>query len=165
MGEQEATLLDNNATLTENGTVIHLYYYLDEIGEITEGNPDGKSDEIPDCYQVTINYVTDNTGRGKITGLTTEVKTIRDESNNPVKTGKVKASGSTAEATGSRNYFSNWANDAGLPTSSTAKLGQQTFNAAGGKTYTFTANFDRSSGGGGGGSGLRLLSLMMCRLA
>ena len=132
----------------DNGAVIDLYYYLDVIGEEKPDAPDG----TPDCYQVTINYVTDNTGRGKITGLTTEVKTIRDESNNPVKTGKVTATGSTAEATGSRNYFSNWANDAGLPTSSTAKLGKQTFNAAGGKTYTFTANFDRSSGGGGGGS-------------
>ena len=132
----------------DNGAVIDLYYYLDVIGEEKPDAPDG----TPDCYQVTINYVTDNTGRGKITGLTTEVKTIRDESNNPVKTGKVTATGSTAEATGSRNYFSNWANDAGLPTSSTAKLGKQTFNAAGGKTYTFTANFGYSSGGGSGGS-------------
>ena len=146
------TKTEFSTTTLVNGTKINLYYYLDVIGETTKEFPDGGSDNIPDCYQVTINYVDDNTGRGKITGLTTEVKTIRDESNNPVKTGTVQASGSTAEATGSRNYFSNWANDAGLPTSSTAKLGKQTFNAEGGKTYTFTANFDRSSGGGGGSS-------------
>ena len=138
----------------DNKLTLNLYYDIDKIGETTKENPNGGSDDIPDRYQVTINYVTDNTGRGQITGLTKEVKTIYENGTDGkwASTGKVTASGSTAEATGSRNYFSNWANDAGLPTSSTAKLGQQTFNAAGGKTYTFTANFDRSSGGSGGSS-------------
>ena len=138
----------NASDSLDNGAVIDLYYYLDVIGEEKPDAPDG----TPDCYQVTINYVTDNTGRGKITSLTKEVKTIKDATGNPINKGTVMATGSTAEATGSRNYFSNWANDAGLPTSSTAKLGKQTFNAEGGETYTFTANFGYSGGGGGGGS-------------
>ena len=135
-----------------NELTLNLYYDIDKIGETTKENPNGGSDDIPDRYQVTINYVTDNTGRGKITGLTKEVKTIKDATGNPINKGTVMATGSTAEATGSRNYFSNWANDAGLPTSSTAKLGKQTFNAEGGETYTFTANFGYSGGGGSGGS-------------
>ena len=120
----------------------------DKIGG---GENKDQPDGTPDRYQVTINYVTDNTGRGQITGLTKEVKTIYENGTDGkwASTGKVTATGSTAEATGSRNYFSNWANDAGLPTSSTAKLGKQTFNAKGGETYTFTANFYHRSGGGG----------------
>ena len=128
-----------------DGAVIDLYYYLDVIGE--NEKPD-MPDSIPDCYQVTINYVTDNTGRGKITGLTKEVKTIKDATGNLINKGTVQASGSTAEATGSRNYFSNWTDTTGKQVDTNATLRQQTIeNAKGGDVYTFTANFGRSSGG------------------
>ena len=131
-------------------TTIDLYFYLDEIGGKDEsGKPIEKGDNIPDCYQVTINYVTDNTGRGKITGLTKEVKTIKDAQDNPVNKGTVTASGSTAEATGSRNYFSNWTNKDNTQVGTSATLGEQSFEAVGGETYTFTANFGHSNGGGG----------------
>ena len=114
--------------------------------------PDGPGDNIPDKYQVTINYVDDNTGRGRITGQTKEVLTIKDTEGKWASTGTVTANGSTATDNGGRNYFSNWTNNAGLATSSTAKLGKQTFTAEGGETYTFTANFGYSGGGGSGGS-------------
>ena len=124
----------------------------DKIGG---GDNKDQPDEIPDRYQVTINYVDDNTGRGKITGLTKEVKTIyvNGKEGKWASKGKVVASGSTATATGSRCYFSRWTNDAKVDTSKAgAALGQQTIeNAEGGKTYTFTANFGRSSGGHSGG--------------
>ena len=126
----------------------------DKIGVRNDDGTD-KGDEIPDRYQVTINYVDDNTGRGKITGLTKEVKTIyvNGKEGKWASKGKVVASGSTATATGSRCYFSRWTNDAKVDTSKAgAALGQQTIeNAEGGKTYTFTANFGRSSGGHSGG--------------
>ena len=125
----------------------------DKIGDRNDDGTD-KGDEIPDRYQVTINYVDDNTGRGKITGLTKEVKTIyvNGKEGKWASKGKVVASGSIATATGSRCYFSNWTNNAGLATSYNATLGQQTIEKAeGGKTYTFTANFGRSSGGHSGG--------------
>ena len=137
----------STATLL-NGTEINLYYYLDVIGETTKEFPDGGSDNIPDCYQVTINYVDDNTGRGKITGLTKEVKTIKDTQGNPINKGTVTASGSTAEATGSRNYFSNWTDKDNTQVSTNATLEARIIDVKGGETYTFTANFYHRSGGG-----------------
>ena len=137
-------------TVTDN-VEITVVYTKDVLVDPTAPGPKpekGPGDNIPDKYQVTINYVDDNTSRGKITGLTTEVKTIRDESNNPVKTGKVEASGSIATAVGSRNYFSNWTDKDNTQVSTSAASGKLPFDAVGGETYTFTANFYHRSGGG-----------------
>ncbi len=123
----------------------------DKIGG---GDNKDQPDEIPDRYQVTINYVSSDTSKGSVGTLTKEVLTIYENGKEGkwASKGKVVASGSTATATGSRCYFSNWTNDAGLATSYNATLGQQTIEKAeGGKTYTFTANFGRSSGGHSGG--------------
>ena len=140
---------DVKGTVGKSDVIITVVYTKDVLVDSTVPKTDSPGDNIPDKYQVTINYVDDNTGRGKITGLTTEVKTIRDESNNPVKTGKVKASGSTAEATGSKNYFSNWTDKTGKQVDTNATLKARTIeNAEGGTTYTFTANFYHRSGGG-----------------
>jgi hypothetical protein len=46
------------ATLTEDGTVIHLYYDIDELGG-TEENP---GDNIPDKNQIVFTYVADENG-------------------------------------------------------------------------------------------------------
>ena len=151
------TLNTQDSTLTgtvtaDNQLTLNLYYDIDKIGG---GNNKDKPDKIPDRYQVTINYVTDNTGRGQITGLTKEVKTIYENGTDGkwASTGTVKATGSTATANGSRDYFSSWTNDAEVDTSKAgATLGELPFDAVGGETYTFTANFERSSGGGSGGS-------------
>ena len=115
--------------------------------------PSDPGDGIPDKYQVTIKYVADSTGRGTVGTLTEEVKTIYKEGKWAT-SGTVTATGSTATANGSRDYFSSWTNDAKVDTSKAgAALGQQTIaNAEGGKTYTFTANFGYSGGGGSGGS-------------
>ena len=123
----------------------------DKIGG---GDNKDQPDRIPDRYQVTINYVDDNTGRGKITGLTKEVKTIyvNGKEGKWASEGQVTASGSIAEATGSRNYFSNWTDKTGKQVGNSATLEAWTIDAQGGETYTFTANFGRSSGSGSGGS-------------
>ena len=154
-----ATPLDKNATLTAEKTVIDLYYYLDNWKDgdsktPTEVDSATGGDGIPDCYQVLVNYKSGDTNRGSVGPLTMEVLTIKDATtNSPINKGTVKASGSTAEATGNRCYFSKWTTDASVDTSNEpAMLGKQTFTAEGGKTYTFTANFERSSGGGSGGS-------------
>ncbi len=125
----------------------------DKIGGRNDDGTD-KGDEIPDRYQVTINYVDDNTGRGKITGLTKEVKTIyvNGKEGKWASTGKVTASGSIAEAIGSKNYFSNWTDKTGKQVGNSATLEAWTIDAKGGDVYTFTANFGRSSGSGSGGS-------------
>ena len=142
-------------TLDGNDFVIDLYYYLDnwkDADNTTDKDSATSGDGIPDCDQVLIKYVSSNSDRGTVSP-DMEVLTIRGSDKQPTNKGTVTASGSTATVTGSsRNYFSNWTNNAGLATSSTAKLGQQTFTTEGGKTYTFTANFGYSGGGGSGGS-------------
>ncbi len=152
-----ATHLDENATLTAEKTVIDLYYYLDNWKDAGEAGKDSETggDGIPDCYQVLVKYQSGDLSKGKIAdnARTQEVLTIKNATGNPINQGTVTASGSTATATGNKCYFSKWTTDANVNTSKEpATLGKQTFTAEGGKTYTFTANFDRSSGGGSGGS-------------
>ena len=148
-----------DVTTLIKGTQIDLYYYLDNWKDgdsktPTEGDSETGGDGIPDCYQVLVKYQSGDTNRGSVGPLTMEVLTIKNKENVSVGEGQVVASGSTATATGNRCYFSRWTNDAKVETSTAgAALGQQTIaNAKGGATYTFTANFDRSSGGGSGGS-------------
>ena len=140
----------SSAELVKGNAYTYTAIFLeDKIGDRNDDGTD-KGDGIPDRYQVTINYVTDNTGRGQITGLTKEVKTIyaNGKEGKWASTGKVTASGSTAEATGSRNYFSNWTNKDNTQVSTSAASGKLPFDAVGGETYTFTANFYHRSGGG-----------------
>ena len=150
VGEKAKPLDTTTSTLTKD-TTIDLYYYLDNWKDAGEAGKDSETggDGIPDCYQVLVNYQSGDTNRGSVGPLTMEVLTIKDATtNSPINKGKVTASGSTANATGSRCYFSNWTTNADVNTSKEpATLGQQTFTAEGGKTYTFTANFGRSSGG------------------
>ena len=139
----------------DNKLTLNLYYDIDKIGETTKENPNGGSDNIPDRYQVTINYVSSDTTIGRITGRTQEVLTIYVDKK-PAPNGTVQANGSTAEATGSRNYFSNWTKEKKDGTQVGANTTLEPLeikDAEGGKTYTFYANFyHRSSSGGGGGS-------------
>ena len=133
-----------------NGAVIDLYYYLDVIGEEKPDAPDG----TPDCYQVTIIYKSSDESRGKISDASPkkEVLTITDKDGNRLSSGKVEITGASAEVTGSSCYFSNWTNKDNAQVDTKATLEARTIDAKGGDVYTFTANFDRSSGGGGGGS-------------
>ena len=131
----------------------------DKIGDRNDDGTD-KGDEIPDRYQVTINYVSSDTSKGSVGTLTKEVLTIYENGKEGkwASKGKVVASGSTATATGNRCYFVNWTKQqegstASSTVTSSANLPAQTIeNAKGGDVYTFTANFDRSSGSGSGGS-------------
>ena len=140
------------ATLTED-TTIDLYYYLDnwkDGSSVKEDNEKG-GDGIPDCYQVLVKYQSGDTNRGSVGPLTMEVLTIKDATTgSPINEGTVKASGSTANVTGSsRNYFSNWTDTTGKQVGANATLEEQEFTAKGGETYTFTANFGHRSSSGG----------------
>ena len=148
--------ITSESKLTED-TTIDLYYYLDnwKDGSSVEEDNEKGGDGIPDCYQVLVKYQSGDLSKGKIadTARTQEVLTIKDKEKNVyLSEGQVVASGSTAEATGNRCYFSNWTDTIGKQVGTYATLGELPFDAVGGKTYTFTANFDRSSGGGSGGS-------------
>ena len=139
-------------TFEQGNSYTYTAIFLED--KIGGGENKDQPDGIPDRYQVTVNYVSSDTSKGSVGTLTKEVLTIYENGKDGkwASKGQVTASGSTAIATGNRCYFSNWTNTAGLATSYNATLGQQTFNANGGNTYTFTANFDRSSGGSGGSS-------------
>lgn len=146
LNEQKSKQTKSGTVLEGNTLTLELYYDVDKIGE---GEKLDQPDGIPDRYQVTINYVDDNTGRGRITGQTKEVLTIKNTAGEWASTGTVTASGSTATVTGSsRNYFSNWTKD-NRQVSTNATLNNEAIQNVikeftGGKTYTFIANFGRS---------------------
>ena len=151
---EEAKPLDTTTSRLTKDTTIDLYYYLDnwKDGSSVEEDNEKGGDGIPDCDQVLIEYVSSNSERGTVSP-DMEVLTIRKGNKTVVPT----ANGSTATTTGSsRNYFSNWTKD-NTQVSTNATLNHQTIlevikEFTGGKTYTFTANFGRSSGSGSGGS-------------
>ena len=123
----------------------------DEAGKDSENGGDG----IPDRYQVTIIYRSSDEDKGTVS-TKKEVLTIKkDDEKIPVEDAMIK--GSKATDNGGRNYFSNWTDEVNNKTINDATLTADTIKKAieaakGGETYTFTANFDRSSGGGSGGS-------------
>ena len=146
--------IPSSTELVKGNAYTYTAIFLED--KIGGGDNKDQPDGTPDRYQVTINYVGSDTSKGSVGTLTKEVLTIYENGKDGkwASKGKVTASGSTATANGGRNYFSNWENNAGLATTYTATLGEQTIeNAKGGATYTFTANFGYSGGGGGGGGG------------
>ena len=154
---KETNPLTADSQLTKN-TTIDLYFYLDEIGGKDEnGKPIDGGDGTADCYQVTINYVSSNESWGTVSPLSKEVLTLKN-GENLVEEATITTTASTATSAGGKCYFVNWTkkqegSTASSTVTSSAKLPAQTIkNAKGGDVYTFTANFDRSSGGGSGGS-------------
>ena len=138
--------------VTRGGTYTYTAIFLED--KLGGGDNKDQPDGIPDRYQVTIIYKSSDESRGKISDASPkkEVLTITDKDGNRLSSGKVEITGASAEVTGSRCYFSNWTNDDNQQITTSATLGQQTIEKAeGGKTYTFTANFGRSSGGHSGG--------------
>ena len=157
VGTGENTKTENlgaTATLTED-TTIDLYYYLDnwkDAGNTTDKDSETDGDGIPDCDQVLIKYASSNSERGTVSP-DMEVLTLRKDNENV----QIKINGSKATDNGGRNYFSNWTDTTGKQVSTNATLNNETIQKVikeftGGETYTFTANFERSSGGGSGGS-------------
>ena len=143
-----------STTTLLDGTKIDLYYYLDnwKDGSSVEEDNEKGGDGTPDCYQVLVKYQSSDTNRGSVGSLTMEVLTIKSNGVYASE-GQVTATGSIATVTGNRCYFSKWTTNATVDTSKEpATLGKKTFNAKGGETYTFTANFGYSGGGGSGGS-------------
>ena len=135
----------------DNQLTLNLYYDIDKIGS---GNNKDKPDGTPDRYQVTVNYVSSNEIWGTVSPLSKEVITLKN-GEKLVEEATITTTASTATSAGGRCYFVNWTKKQEGTTdvstvASTANLTAQTFDAKGGDVYTFTANFDRSSGGGGG---------------
>ena len=155
--DKETKFLTGEPKLTGD-TTIDLYFCLDEIGGKDEdGKPIDGGDGTADCYQVTINYVSSNESWGTVSPLSKEVITLKN-GENLVEEATITTTASTATSAGGKCYFVNWTKkqegttDVSTVTSSANLTAQRIENAKGGDVYTFTANFDRSSGGGSGGS-------------
>ena len=132
----------------EAQNVLKLYYAPDEIGGGADlDQPDG----VPDQYQVTIRYQSE-TG-GTITGTVKEVVTLKDPNGGWTVTGDALARGSQVERSSSRYRFDGWTKDWTNETDGFVS-GEETLapftirNAAGGKTYTVTAEFYKRSSSG-----------------
>ena len=155
LNEQKSAQTMSGTVLKDNTLTLDLYYDIDKIGS---GNNKDKPDGTPDRYQVTINYVSSNTNWGSVNRSKEVITLINTESGEWLETGTVIAPSCTATSAGGKCYFVNWTKKQEGTTdvstvAPTAKLPEQTIkNAKGGDVYTFTANFDRSSGGGSGGS-------------
>ena len=54
------TPYNGTETLQANNTAIHLYYYLDEVGETSKENPNGGPDNIPDAWQYKVTFKVSN---------------------------------------------------------------------------------------------------------
>ena len=155
LNEQKSAQTMSGTVLKDNTLTLKLYYDIDKIGG---GNNKDQPDRTPDRYQVTINYVSSNTNWGSVNRSKEVITLINNESGKWAETGTVTAPSCTATSAGGRCYFVNWTKKQEGTTdvstvAPTANLPEQRIeNAKGGDVYTFTANFDRSSGGSGGGS-------------
>ena len=138
-------------TLQANNTAIHLYYYLDEVGETSKENPDGGPDNIPDAwqYKVTFKVVNGNWNNQSNANVVAYV-TNRDKVGNPCAKGtadsKATLDGVTIPEAGSEpnsgyKASGNWNT---TPNATTVITQEDT---------VFTYTYDQKSGGGSGGGG------------
>ena len=140
-------------TLTMTADVnLYAQWEVDEIGETDPNLPDG----IPDKYQVTFTYVSEDERYGTVTGKTVEVVTRRDENGNLSETAGVKPTVNVTVTENGRYRFDHWTDPAGTEYATEA-LQNTTFTT----DTTFTAHYryvsnsghdggGSSSGGGGG---------------
>ena len=153
LNEQKSKQTKSGTVREGNTLTLELYYDVDKIGKGENlDQPDGTIDR----YQVTIIYKSSDESKGTVS-TKKEVLTIKKADNEKILLEDARIKGSKATDNGGRNYFSNWTDEVNKQTINGATLTAETIknaikNAEGGETYTFTANFGRSSGGGSGGS-------------
>ena len=153
LNEQKSERTKSGTVLKGNTLTLELYYDVDKIGKGENlDQPDGTIDR----YQVTIIYKSSDEIKGTVS-TKKEVLTIKKADNEKILLEDATIKGSKATDNGGRNYFSNWTDEVNNKTINDATLTADTIKKAietaeGGETYTFTANFERSSGGGSGGS-------------
>ena len=137
-------------TLQDNNTAIHLYYYLDEVGETSKENPDGGPDGIPDAWQYKVTFKVSN---GKWDNETTAdvvaYVTNKDKDGNSCAKGtegsKATLNGVTIPAVGNQPNSGYTSSGSWKPTLSTGlEIKEDT---------VFTYTYDQKSGGSGGSGG------------
>lgn len=130
-----------------------MYYTLDEVGE---GENPAAPDDIPDKYQITLNYVAGYNGR--VEGITTEIHTIyevrRDGATGEIVAGDekipAKPKAAVTASANARYSFVNWGVSGGSKNYVNVQaIRNDTFT----KDTTFTANFIHNGGGNGSNDG------------
>ena len=140
------TTLANNATLESKGTVIDLYYYLDEVGETSKENPNGGPDNIPDAWQYKVTFKVAN---GKWNNETkadiVKYVTKKDDTDKASATGTATLKKEDIPAVGDKPDSGYTASGSWKPTPSTGlEITKDT---------VFTYTYDQKSGGSGGSGG------------
>lgn len=135
---------DKQVGLDPNENIVNVYYSMDEIGEIDPDEPDN----IPDKYQVTFQYISENPSYGTVSGKVKEVVTRPKNADGTYNMTAPVHPKAEVTVAGIGNYkFNRWS-DGNTNYSAASEIAKAGFIA----DTTFTAYFSYSGGNSGGGS-------------
>ena len=131
-------------TLFAKDNIVNVYYSIDEIGEPDPEKPDG----IPDKYQITFQYISENPSYGTVSGKVKEVVTRPKNADGTYNMTAPVHPKAEVTVAGIGNYkFNRWS-DGNTNYSAASEIAKAGFIA----DTTFTAYFSYSGGNSGGGS-------------
>ena len=143
-GETKFTLNDKAVTALVDGTEIHLYYYLDEVGGASEKEGADTPDNIPDAWQYKVTFkVVNGSWNDKTNEAIVKYVTKKDAAGNNSATGTAKLDTVPEvgkEPNGGYKTSGNW--------NTTPSTGLEIT-----KDTVFTYTYDQKSGGSGGSGG------------
>ena len=135
---------DKQIGLDPKENMVNVYYSMDEIGEIDPDEPDN----IPDKYQVTFQYISENPSYGTVSGKVKEVVTRPKNADGTYNMTAPVHPKAEVTVAGIGNYkFNRWS-DGNTNYSAASEIAKAGFIA----DTTFTAYFSYSGGDSGGGS-------------
>ena len=135
---------DKQIGLDPKENIVNVYYSMDEIGEIDPDEPDN----IPDKYQVTFQYISENPSYGTVSGKVKEVVTRPKNADGTYNMTAPVHPKAEVTVAGIGNYkFNRWS-DGNTNYSAASEIAKAGFIA----DTTFTAYFSYSGGNSGGGS-------------
>ena len=135
---------DKQIGLDPKENMVNVYYSMDEIGEIDPDEPDN----IPDKYQVTFQYISENPSYGTVSGKVKEVVTRPKNADGTYNMTAPVHPKAEVTVAGIGNYkFNRWS-DGNTNYSAASEIAKAGFIA----DTTFTAYFSYSGGNSGGGS-------------
>ena len=135
---------DKQIGLDSKENMVNVYYSMDEIGEIDPDEPDN----IPDKYQVTFQYISEDPSYGTVSGKVKEVVTRPKNADGTYNMTAPVHPKAEVTVAGIGNYkFNRWS-DGNTNYSAASEIAKAGFIA----DTTFTAYFSYSGGNSGGGS-------------
>lgn len=136
---------DKQIGLDPKENMVNVYYSMDEIGEIDPDEPDN----IPDKYQVTFQYISEDPSYGTVSGKVKEVVTRPKNADGTYNMTAPVHPKAEVTVAGIGNYkFNRWS-DGNTNYSAASEIAKAGFIA----DTTFTAYFSYSGGNSGGGGG------------